>query len=90
MKSIRSFANARELAEKFVNEKLEIQLWDTETSNRIMCYIRKDEDRNAIKVAFIDTVNGTETIQNVSISEIEEAIWHNRKYINQSGQLKSL
>lgn len=87
MQKIRSIANARELAEKFVNMKMEIQLWDKAESSIVLCYICEDEDRKSVKVALVDTWNGTESIQHMSLSEIEEAIWHNRKFINHSGHL---
>lgn len=65
-----------------------IQLWDNEVSNRLMIIVR--EDIWGYKVAFTDTVNDNEFFQTLTISEIEEAIWHHRKFINQSGQLNDL
>ena len=65
-----------------------IQLWDNEAGNRLMIIIR--EDMWGYTVAFTDTVNDNEFFEELYISEIEEAIWHHRKFINQSGQLDNL
>lgn len=98
---IKSFKDARAIADLMVAgdfqkrycigydaDKPFVQLWDNEVSNRLMIVIR--EDIWGYTVAFTDTVNDTEFFEELTISEIEEAIWHHRKFINQSGQLDSI
>lgn len=71
-------------------EKNCIQLFDSIKENRLMIYIEQNQNDDTHLVYFTDTVNGTEFCQWLTLSEIEEAIWHNRKFINQSGQLADL
>ena len=70
-------------------EKPFIQLWDTFDENRIMIIIEQSRP-DCFLVYLLDTVNDTEVSYWFSISEIEEAIWHHRKFINKSGQLDNL
>lgn len=69
-----------------------IQLWDEMDSNHIMVFIEPDDSYTIplFRVRYIDTVRGTERGDLLRLSEIVEAIWHNRKFINQSGQLDSI
>lgn len=69
-----------------------IQLWDEMDSNRIMVFIEPDDSYTIplFRVRYIDTVRGTERGDLLRLSEIVEAIWHNRKFINQSGQLDNI
>lgn len=89
MQKIRSRADAREVAEKFINEKLTIQLWDEFEDNRLMEYVEACGSR-IHRVNFIDTVNGTSFSEKHTVEFIASVIWSNRKFINQSGQLGSL
>ena len=66
-----------------------IQLCDEFHFNRIMVVLEQVK-ADQFRVSFVDTVNGTEQFEWLTISEIEEAIWHHRKFINQSGQLNAL
>ena len=98
---IKCMADAKAIAEMMVEgnfqkwychgydaDKPFIQLWDNEVGNRLMIIIR--EDMWGYTVAFTDTVNDNEFFEELTISEIEEAIWHHRKFINKSGQLDNL
>ena len=89
MQKIRSRANAREVAEKFIAEKFTIQLWDEFEDNRLMEYAEACGVR-IHRVNFIDTVNGTSYCEKHTVEFIADVIWHNRKFINQSGQLASI
>lgn len=71
-------------------EKNCIQLWDSIKDNRLMIYIDLNQNDDTHLVFFTDTVNDTEYSRWMTLSEIAEAIWHNRKFINQSGQLTNL
>lgn len=106
MNKIKTRKDARVLAELLISEnpnlnthfcpgydadKSFIQLWDNMEGNRLMIFIRKDEECDWLHlVYFTDTVNDTEFCKWVTVGEIEEAIWHNRKFINQSEQLTNL
>ena len=71
-------------------EKNCIQLWDSIKDNRLMIYIEMNQNDDTHLVYLTDTVNGAEYSKWMTIGEIAEAIWHNRKFINQSGQLNNL
>lgn len=67
-----------------------IQLADDMDGNCLMIYIEMNQNDNTHLVAFTDTVNDTEHFKWITLQEIEDYIWSNRKYINQSGQLADL
>ena len=71
-------------------EKNCIQLWDSIKDNRLMIYIEQNQNDDTHLVYFTDTVNDTEFCRWLTLSEIEDQIWSNRKFINQSGQLNDL
>ena len=67
-----------------------IQLCDSPEDNRRMAYIEMNQNDDTHLVLFFDDVKRTTASQWMLLSEIEEAIWHHRKFINQSGQLTNL
>lgn len=75
-------------------EKPVIQIWDEVDSNRLMIFIEEgDYYQNGSRpylVAYTDTVNDTEYFRRCSLDDIQDDIWKNRKYINNSGQLAQL
>lgn len=79
-----------ELGIKFWIEKPPIQLWDNFDGNCILECLDTDAELGLLKVAFVDTVNGTRSTAWIGENELHTLLWDNRKFINQSGQLNDL
>lgn len=90
MKSIRSKLDAKKIVNELLkNPELDIILWDSVRSNRIISLEVDEEFDFCCNVTYIDTVNGTASHKNVHISEIVEAIWYNRKDVNRLNDLSA-
>lgn len=68
----------------------DIQLRDSFADNRIIHYLDSDAEIGTVKVASIDTVNGTEYHKELYEYELHDLLWKHRAFINQSGQLDNL
>lgn len=66
-------------------EKPSIKLRDDRNSNCIMIFIEQDKSwlpAYGYKMSFIDTVNGTEHFCTLSLCDVANTLWANRKSIN--------
>ena len=87
MNKIKNKADARTRAEKLVASDSMIVLWDKVKENRVMLRDSSYHSDTRYKMALMDTVNGTGWYELLSIYGVADILWHNRKFINQSGQL---
>ena len=89
MNKIKKLADAGMLVKKMIeNPELKIILWDEPESNRIMSIIPCPEMLGIwCGMVLEDTVNGTETRKGVYFAEARQAIWENRKNVNELNDL---
>lgn len=88
MEKIKKYKDATAAAIKMAESKKEIQLWDERKTARVAMVELFDGD--LCKIQYVDTVTGEVWNDRVSIHELSAAIWENRKFINNSGQIENL
>lgn len=86
VKKIVSKQDAKNLVMKAIEQDLSVVLWDKVDENRVLV-IQRCEEPSYYTALIVDTVNGTESRERFHINMLVEIVWHNRKYINKSGQL---
>lgn len=94
MKKIRKKSDALKLARMMeADSSIELQITDTIHSAEAF-RIEKNEDklfrRTYVDIVWYDNVTGDCEECIFHILDVAEIIWKNRKYINQSGQLKKM
>ena len=87
MNKIRTKADALAVAKKLVASDSMLVLWDNIKENRVALRDSTYHSDTRYKIALMNTVNGDGWYELLSIYGVAEIIWHNRKFINQSGQL---
>lgn len=89
MKKITSKKDARELARKLLDSKIQIQLFDEECNNKIIT-LSESEYHIGVRLIWVDTVNGDSGVKDCLFTTAVDIIYSHRKYINNSGQLEAL
>ena len=92
MRKIRKQSDALKLVEMMeANSSIELQITDTIHSAEAF-HLEKTEDTlfGRVYMVWYDNVTGDCGECFFHTSEVAEIIWKNRKYINQSGQLKKM
>lgn len=88
MEKIKKYKDATSVATKMAERKIEVQLCDERKTARIVKV--EHFDGYLCKIQYVDAVTGDVWNDRVSINELSEVIWENRKFINNSGQLENM